>query len=126
MLCDDNSLTSLYELKRSLTIQISNFRVSNIKYELFLDLQEQDLNHSLSTNKTNSIRENYVDHEIKTKKIKLKECAFKIRELEASIKELEPNFKLPIDLNSRTEKNKKKRDYCLFLEETASFLINIQ
>jgi len=69
-LCDDNGLTSsLYELKRSLTIHISNFRVTNIKYELFLDLQEQDLNHSLSTNTTNTVRENYVDFEIKEKKL---------------------------------------------------------
>jgi hypothetical protein len=61
----------------------------------------------LSTNTTNTVRENYVDFEIKEKKAKLKECAFKLRELETSIKKLEPNFKLPIDLNTRIENNKK-------------------
>jgi hypothetical protein len=96
ILCDDNGYF-LYELKRKLTEEIANYKIINVRFELYKELQEQDLNYSISTGKTNINREVDTQFQIEESMKGLQKYSSKIKKLEISIKNLEPNFKLPVD-----------------------------
>lgn len=96
ILCDDNG-SILYELKRKLAEEIANYKIINVRFELYKDFQEQDLNYSLSTGKTNINREVNTQFQIEQSIKGLQNYCSKIHKLENSIKNLEPDFKSPVD-----------------------------
>jgi hypothetical protein len=92
MLCDDNGL-NLYYLKVNLTEELARYRIANVNYVKYVDLQNQLMEitkpnyrnfgaeESLKTNLTNSWNE-------------LLDSSRKLSSLETAIKKIEPAFKL--------------------------------
>jgi hypothetical protein len=96
--CDDNGYL-LYELKRSLTKEIANFRLANIECALYKDLQEQETKFSLLVRTTDLDREEELANNFRDSISKMQESLSKVKDLETSIIKIEPGFKSRISFN---------------------------
>jgi hypothetical protein len=96
--CEDGGY-SLYNLKVNLTHEVTRFRVANVNFTHYSDLNEQLMGISRPNFRNFLLEQDYANN-LENCRVEMRESLNRVRELENTIRIKEPNFKSAISINN--------------------------